>query len=823
MTQFYKYFISLLLLIFNTYIVNSQSINLQNIPAKNLIPLASKGSVKLKGIVIDKSDQPVEMVTLVLLRLPDSSKTAIQMTNQNGIYQFEGINPGQYIIKAAAIGYYRTIEKAIRVEKKDIQLPPILLNQQINNLQEVAILAKQAIILEKSDRTIVDVEQMNTTGDNALEVIKKSPGIHLDKDENIIFKGRAGVNVMIDGKMSYMSGAELTAYLKLLPATVMSKIELMSSPPSSFDAAGSAGIINIKLKRNKMKGTNGSVNLGTGYGKYGKVNAGINLNYNTGKLSTYLRLNSGYSNSYNKLTMNRTIGGTQFNQVNFWHPITKSINYSAGADYFINDRHTIGILFNGSESPYHTNGYSNSISYDAQYTVTGKVNALNPQKNTYGNYSYNLNYRFNIDTAGRAFNLDADVVNYKNTRNEQYVNTYYKADDTVIGDPVRLRNNGSGAVSIYAVKLDYVHPFSKSFQAEAGVKTSWVNTRNDVRFDSLKTAGWVNAVNRTNTFLYNEHINAAYISLNKSFDKLELKGGLRAEQTLGNGSSSATDVLVNRQYWQLFPTLFATWKLDSAHTVNAKYARRINRPPYRSLNPFTFYTDPYTAMRGNPFLLPSFSNDIEFNYSYKNFRVLSLTYSKVNQMINEVIYQNDQTKESLSIEENLGKATTVYLATGSPFDVFKWWNTSNELALTYTAVKSGVLGSLYQRSKIGWSVTSENTFTLPKDYQLSLSGDYYGPSLSGLFQTLATYQIDFGLKKTFMDKKATLSLKIRDIFDTARFKGILQYNNVNTYWENEWQSRMISAGFSYKFGNMKIKTTRNRKTGTAEEQGRVSN
>ncbi|MHA4895960.1 outer membrane beta-barrel protein [Pedobacter sp. PWIIR3] len=690
-------------------------------------------------------------------------------------------------------------------------------------LKEVEIFNKVPEIKEKADRTIVDVERMNTAGDNALDVLKRAPGVHLDKDENIVLKGKVGVTVMIDGKMSYITGTQLTNYLKSTPASAISKIELMSNPPSSFDAAGTAGIINIKLKRNKMQGVNGNATATGTYGRYEKGTAGLNLNYNVGKLSTYARLNVGHFNSYNRLVLNRTIGNTQYNQVNLWRPITESKWFTTGADYFMNDKHTIGVMIKGDDSPYTTNTVSNSISYNNFSDVTGKVNVTNPQTNGAGNYAYNLNYRFKIDTNERELGFDADYVTYQNSRNETYTNTYANANGTPIGQPVLLRNNGSGDVNIYALKLDYVHPISKTFKAEAGLKTSWVRTENDVRFDSLKNEGWVNAANRTNRFLYTEHINAGYISLSKNFTNLDLKAGLRAEQTIGNGTSSATNVIIDRSYVQLFPSLFAAWKIDTVNLINAKYSRRINRPSYTSLNPFAFYTDPYTALQGNPLLMPSFSNNIELTYSYKDFRILSFNYSRTNNQIFEVITQNDVTKESISTPKNLNQSTNLYIATGSPFDIFKWWNTNNELAVVYDIVKTPVQGSLYNIDKLSWSLSSDNTFTLPNNYQMSLTGTYSSPAVSGLFRTLAYYQVDISARKTFMKKMATVSLKLNDIFDTGKFRSVLKYNNVNTYWQNEWESRKISLSLSYKFGNLKIKTARTRKTGTAEEQGRVSN
>jgi len=220
--------------------------------------------------------------------------------------------------------------------------------------------------------------------------------------------------------------------------------------------------------------------------------------------------------------------------------------------------------------------------------------------------------------------------------------------------------------------------------------------------------------------------------------------------------------------------------------------------------------------------MPSFANNIELTYSYKEFRVLSFNYSKTKGLISTVIYQNDVTKESISTPQNLSNGTNIYVATGSPFNITKRWNTNNEAAVSYDKISSPVQGAAYNNHKWSWSASSENTFSLPKDYQVSLSGFYYSPSIMGLYNTLANYQISLGAKKTSMNKKATLSFKANDIFNTAKFRAILQYNNVNTYWQNQWESRKFSLSFSYKFGNTKIKTARSRDTGTAEEQGRVS-
>eukprot|EP01133_Synstelium_polycarpum_P014006 gene14006-16510_t len=786
------------------------------------ISAATAQSAKVKGTIIEKSNgQPLPFASVLLIHLPDSLKNGVQMSNEKGQFTFTTVREGKYILKVIAVGYTTSQSQPFLLAHTDLNLPALSLSTDVRTLNEVNIQHKLPVVNYQADRTVLNVEQMNTAGDNTLEVLQKAPGIRLDKDDNLIFKGKSGVNVMIDGKMSYMSGTELNTYLKSLPASVLSKIELISNPPASFDAAGSAGIINIILKRNKMQGSNGSVTAGIGQGKYEKANGSILLNNNTGKISTYVRLSAGRYNSYNRLTMNRQIGDEQFNQVNYWHPQGMAYNYAAGADYFMTERHTLGIQFKGFTEPEKTMVNSNSVNYNAAGQQAGRVEMTNPQRNQSGNSAFNLNYRFKIDTAGRELNFDANYVNYNNNKNETFVNTYFTADNNLAGPAIDLRNNGNGSVSIYALKIDYKHPFSKSLLMEAGWKSSWVDSKSDLKFDSLKTQGWIQDPRRTNLFLYKENINALYTSFSKSFDKVELKAGLRAEQTIGNGSSSGTVSDISRKYLQLFPSAFLTWKVTADHLLNSSYTRRINRPSYGSLNPFTFYTDPYTAIQGNPMLLPSFSNSYELNYSYKNFRVLNISYAKTNQDVTTVIYQNDVSKQSISKYENLGQTTSLYFATGSPFDVTKWWNTNNDLSIAFDRTRSAVQGGNYNFSRWSWSISSDNNFTLPKDYVLNIYSSYNSPSVSGLFKTLAAYTLNVGVKKTLMNKNATLSFKVNDVFATSRFRGILQYNNVNTYWQNEWESRRVSLSFSYKFGNMKLKTARNRKTGTSEEEGRV--
>jgi len=774
------------------------------------------------GKIVDAKQLPLPGTSVLLLHLPDSVQTAGQVADVNGFYLFKKPNTGKYVVKTAMVGFTTAFSKAFNFDGTDTILPVLVLSEKKNTLKEVTVSSTVPQLEQKSDRLVVNVEKLNTTGDNALEVLKKAPGIRLDKDDNILYRNNAGVVVMIDGRRTYMSGSELSNYLKSMPGNAISKVELIANPPGNYDAEGTAGMVNIILKHNKLQGYSGTANLNAGYGKYGKLYGGLNFNYNTGKLSLFTRINSGYFDSYNKLTLSRQIEDETYNQYNYWHPKTYSTGYTIGTDFYASKRSTFGFMFKGYNSPMDAAVNSQSSTLNNLGEQTGSVTGINPQKTNIGTYNINLNYSFAIDTIGQKLSIDADYVHSSSSYSQNNTNTYFDGNGAVIGNSVQLRSSAPVNYNIKAIKADYMLPLANHWQAEAGLKSSWVRTNSNVMFDSLKTAGWINDPKHSNNFVYDENINAAYATLSKPFGtKLDVKASLRAEQTISTANSLSRNEIVKRNYWQLFPSAFVTYKINPDNQLNASFSRRISRPNYNSLNSAIRYTDPYTAIQGNPYLQPSVSQSYVFNYTYKSFQVLSLSYLKVNNAVSTVINQNDQTKESISTYENLGNTSTLSATSAGSFKIVKWWVVNAELDAAYNRVNTVVQGVPYYCSRFSWSGNIDQSFFLPKNFKLQLTVEYDSPSLNGLSRTLSSSQIDAGVTKTFMEKRMTLSFKARDIFFGNRYRSILQYNNVNTRWNNEYESRRFTLGFTYNFGNTKLKAARDRKTGSREEEGRM--
>ncbi|HEX8658960.1 MAG TPA: outer membrane beta-barrel family protein, partial [Hymenobacter sp.] len=610
-----------------------------------------------------------------------------------------------------------------------------------------------------------------------------------------------------------------SSYLKSLPASAISQLELMPNPPASLDAAGTAGVLNIKLRRSQLPGLSGTYTLGLGRGRFEKSSAGTNLAYNVGKVRLFARLDGGRYNSFNRLTMERSIRDSIFSQENYWRPLLYTGAYAAGADVALTAKQSIGVQLRGSADQTTALSTSNSVATDAAGNPGGRRQMNNPQNSNGTNQAVNFYYRWALDSTGRELSADADYVRYTSAKDQSFNNRVFAAGSEQGQPAEQLRSTASSATTIRAAKVDYVHPFAGTkWRAETGAKTSWVTSRSAIQFDKLAGREWQPDALRTNQFVYNERISAGYVSVNAAFNRLELKAGLRGELTQTT-STPATGSPVARRYFQLFPSAFASYKLTDHDQVSASVSRRITRPAYQSLNPFLNYTDFYTAQQGNPMLAPALSQSFVVNYLRKDFQVLSLSYLSETNSVNEVVTQNDATKISTSTPQNLAETSTLTLSSGGHTNITKWWGVDNQLSGSYSQVRTQVEGNAVRLASYNWAVSSEHTFILPKQYKLLVGGNYDSPAVQGLFYTKASGAVNLGLKKQLWAEKATLSLRLSDVFSTNQFRSTLRYNNVNQTWNNQWESRRVSLLFTCKIGNGK--TQARRAAASSDEEGRV--
>lgn len=801
----------------------------------------TRGTVS--GQVGTVASKPLEFTTMMLVKAKDSTLVKGAISDATGKYAFENVGAGQYLVSAQQIGYRKTYSAPFAVDELHpaVELPALTMVDESKSLTEVNVVAQKPFIEQQVDRTVVNVENsIVASGNTALEVLEKAPGVTIDRqNDQIQLKGKSGVIVYIDGKQTYLSQQEVSNLLKNTPSDNIASIEIITNPGSKYDAAGNSGIINIKMKKNKNFGTNGSFIIGTGYGWFNnlrgqrddlpKFNSSLNLNHRDGKVNlfgnySYVNRESAQSNQIDRIIpfQGRT---TFFEQKSYRPNQFVGHSYKAGLDYYVTKKSTIGVLFNGFSNLWQSDGTNNTLILDENRRITSQPTTQTFFKNPLTNYTGNLNYKYDFDGKGREWTVDADYVRYEGKNQSNLGTTYLNAENVPTRPRQDVRNAMPSTINIVAFKTDYVHPLKNGAKLEAGLKSSFVKADNNTIFDTLQQEKqqWLFDASRSNHFLYDENINAGYLNYAGQLGKkLKVQAGLRAEHTHSVGNSLTLNQRVERNYLNLFPTLFLSRQLDTNNVLNMSYSRRVDRPDYQNLNPFVFYLDPYTYQQGNPFLRPQYTNSVELTHVYKGALSTTLGFSRTTDFINrETPRQIPEQNITYVTAENLGHLDNVNLNVSFPVTVAKWWRMQNNISTYYQHYQTFYSGTPYEVKLVAYNLYTSNNFTLSKTLSAELSGWYNSASQYGFYQARPMGGFTLGVQKKVMDGKANVKLNINDPFWLNQFRGRAVVQDINFYVGSRWESRRVMMTFTYRFGNQNVKGARERKSATSAEQGRV--
>lgn len=784
----------------------------------------------INGVIVDEQQKPLDYVTVGLFKASDSSLVKTALTSPEGKYAFVNINSGSYYVKATLMGYVTFKSKIFTLNDNELnlKLEDIKLLSNTKTLNTVNITAVKPLIERKADKLVMNVENSSIlSGSTALEVLQKAPGVTVDQNDKISMQGKQGVLIMIDGKQTYMSSADVANLLRNMQSSQLESIELITNPSAKYDASGNSGIINIKTKKSKSGGTNGSVNAVAGYGKNFRASAGLNLNHRTNKINIFGNFNRAEIGRQNYIGIDRISNGTTntyFIQGGNSFRKMKNNSYKAGIDFFINKKNTIGFLFNG----YNNNGYekmdNNTLIGSSFSQVDSTIIANNLQTNKYKNMSYNLNYKSILDSAGSEISVDLDYSKYRGNDGAVFANDYRYANGLLIRPTEHTRNATPAIIDIKAFKLDYNVSLSKALKLEAGLKSSWVKTDNNLIAERFSAAGWNNDPKRSNQFVYDENVNAIYGSLNRQFKNVSIQFGLRIEQTNSKGNLITTNNVVKRSYWDFFPTLYIQQKLDKKNQLGFSYGRRVDRPSYDALNPFVYYLDQYTYNKGNPFLNPQYTHNLELSYTFMQKYLLSVSFSRTNDAITQVVLPDASQKALYQTNANLASNTSFGANLNIPIQIMKWWSMNNNLNVFSLSFKSPNLGGeTLNTGKTSFQFKSQQSFIINGGFTAELSGNYESPIDYGTLSIQSRYYLDAGVNKSLLNKKANLKLSLSDVFNTSHSKITSAFPGLkyDLYQKNETQIGRIS--FTYRFGKNEIKPARRRATGTEAEQGRMKN
>ncbi|OMP76118.1 outer membrane beta-barrel family protein [[Flexibacter] sp. ATCC 35208] len=808
----------LILLILLTYVGNRECF------AQNV-----NGKITVK--VIDGKGQPLPFASVVLRQSKDSTLVKGELSAADGSASFEKINTGHYFIQSSLVGYQTAYTPAFSIDPQHtaIQFANMTLSSSSKNLQGVTVTAQKPFIERKEGATVLNVESsVAAAGSTVLDVLRRAPGVQIDKDDNILLKGNGGVTVMLDGKLTYLSGEQLANLLKSLPAETVSQIEIMTSPSAKYDAAGNSGIINIKTKKGVATGINGSVNGSGGFGRYGFWNTGLNLNWRTEKFNAFGNYNHGDRHFYNQRLATRVVNGDnkeeaqyfsapQFGKRNFI-----SNGYKLGFDYFITPKHTVGVLLNGNNNFFRSNIFNTTNIYQLGHSsLDSALYSVTNNDHNFNTNTINVNYKGQLDTLGTEVSIDADYAKFGYHRRVYLNDSMYYPEDPLNKNPHAIRNFTTTNITIKSIKGDLVLPFNKTTRLETGVKGSFVTTDNVLLYDSLYGGKYIPALSQSNHFIYTENVLAAYGLIKKSFKNgTDAQLGLRVEGTSSAGNSVTYNSVVKRRYVSFFPNFSADHTFSKDHKLGVTYARRINRPEYEDLNPFIFYSDRYTYGRGNPYLQPEFTNIVELTYSFKQKYILSLSYDRTENFISEFLEQNDSTKVTTSYDKNYDYRQGWHVSLTVPVNPTKWWSINNNLNMNYNYYALKDSGMNIVNSAVGAHFETTSTFTLPGDWKIEVNAYGGTPFQWGVWRGKAYYAIGGGVQKTLFDKKLNMKLNFTDVTNGDQFRGAAVYGNVDFHIHNQWQNRTATLSATYSFGNSKIKGARERQTATSAEAKR---
>lgn len=796
---------------------------------------------RVSGSVIDGNQKTIESATIALLRAKDSSTVKFAVAGKTGNFVFENIPEGKYIVVITAVGHQKGFSESFEVSDNNpaVQLKTIELVPQSKSMGAVTITAKRPFIEQKIDKMVINVESSVTSaGSSALDILEKSPGVTVDKDGNISLKGKQNVLVIMDGKPSYLSGADLVNYLRSLPSSAIDQIEIMTNPSAKYEASGNSGIINIKSKKNRKAGFNGSFTVGYQQGYFWKSNNSLNLNYRVGKVNFFANMSANKGNGFQKLDILRK----------FRNPSTKDIeaifeqesrmrnknifsNAKIGADYFVSNKTTLGIVTSGFLNPGKFSSKNTSYLKNANNVIDSIVYAQSSQNEDWKNGSVNFNFRHQFDSSGREITSDLDYITYRSGQDQNFFNITYNPDWTQ-RQTETLRGNLPVNVDIYSAKMDYTQSLGKEARLEAGVKSSYVNTGNQANYFSITGNNEVPDYSKTNHFLYKENINAAYVSFNKQYKKLGMQLGLRFENTSYSGKQSGNptrnDSSFKRNYGSLFPTVFFSYKENENNQFAFSFGRRIDRPAYQDLNPFLFFLDKFTYQAGNPFMKPQFTNNFELSHTFKNFLTTTLNYSRTVDYMNETFEQEEvngsKTYATIVRQGNIGKRDAAGISVSAQIPVTKWWNASLYGNYNYNKFKGRLNGNGeyidISASNVLFNVN--NQFKFQKGWSGEVSGFYRTKGVEGQIIIEPLGQLSAGVGKQILKNKGTLRFNIRDILYTNKVTGDINFENTMAHFVNSRDSRVASLSFTYRFGKPIKGMPQKRKVGGADdEQNRV--
>lgn len=788
---------------------------------------ATFAQVTIKGKVQDRQGAALPFSNVVLLSAIDSSLVTGTISDDQGIFSFDKIKPSHYLINTLMIGYQSVITPFhIEEEQTSASFIHITMLEDTTELDEVVIKAQKPLFEKQIDRTVVNVQSsITSTGKSALEILAKSPGVLVNRQNNTLsMYGKNGVSVMINGKMSRQPLEAVVQMLEGMSAANIDKIELITSPPAKYEAAGDAGIINIVMVENVDEGTNGSFGLTAGYNQGPTGGGNLNLNHRNKKINFFLDYALLSDKNESPWMQQRTL----FGEVEFDRSVVSNQqrrhllttqNLRAGIEYTLNEKTSASILITGYRRNWDMDGLTDNVNNVSPDSVINTTMDLY-ESNIWQSLAGGMGVTHQID-AQQHIGIDIDYLYYVNKNPSHYYNT--RESNTGNSEEELVDVTKNTPIHFKVAKIDYANQLSDQLRIEAGLKASFSSFVNAVSVNTLKEDQWIPNDDLSNLSDLDEKIWAAYASYDwKVSDALKIYGGLRYEYTDSYLSTPEEQGLVDREFGNLFPSINFSQKINEKSSINLAYARRITRPTFNDIAPFVYFTGPNAFFAGNPALRPAISDGIDLTYHHNSWWI-SLKYNDIKNNIGWLQPElNTDTNELVFRSQNMKYFRTWSISYSMPFSITPWWELQQDLSLYYQSYETAHLLPDFSDHAVSVSFNGTSTFTLPKDFAIELSGNFLSKQFWGVWEFEPMGQLDIGFKKKLKNNNGTLTLSFTDIFHTMVWKDEVVFPNGEAKISEIYDINAQSVNLTYvrTFGNKKLKSV-NLKSASEEERKRI--
>lgn len=791
------------------------------------IAIKIQAQLYVTGVFQDTKEAPIPFASVLLLNSADSTLVKGQISDDTGHFSISISDPGKYLVSATSIGYKELFTEVFHLNKNNspMDLGRLVTGEDVMELGEVVIQAEKPLFEQKIDRTVINVgSNITASGGTALDVLERSPGITVDRMNNVIsLSGKQGVRIMVNGKLTKMPIAAAVQMLAGMNAENIEKIELITTPPAKYEAEGDAGMINIVMKKTADLGTNGSYSVFTGYGKKEKYGGGINFNHRSKNFNLYgdysyrMDVSKQIWNSERVVQIN---GNPEYTVVdNDRYPFERFHNGRLGFDWMIGNKTIIGGLLSIVDRKWDMDAFSNISQQVASNSLTFiemTTKEVNAWKLFLGNISLTHDFSDN-----QSISFDFDHINYDSNNPTDYFQEFFDEQQNLSGVGA-LRSRKDTPINTWVTKVDYSAKIGERVILEAGAKGSFSKLKNVITVDSLGNGIWVPDASLTSDADMTDNIGAGYVSatINAS-PKIELQLGLRYEYTRTDIDTRMAQNIVDRSFGKLFPSLFINNKINKNNSWVLSYSRRVTRPSFLQLAPFVIFSDPNSFFSGNVSLLPSFTDAVKAEYRHKSI-LFSLQYSHDKNAISSFQPRINQDNKKVSSAENLNYMNNYSATLSFPIQVTDWWEMQYNLIGSLIKVKASYLQNPVELSVGNININASQRFNLPGGFTLEISGFFQSKQFWGVMEYLAFGSLNLGLEKKF--NNSTLRASYSDVLSTNKWDWVtnLPTENLNSREIIKFDTRVFRLTYSKSFGNSKLKGKRYNQTGSEEEQRRFN-